>query len=150
MGSGFQDTGSFSKLAYLGIKNLAIGQSSSSCTYALFLPQGVEIEQLIFALRAAVYHCLQDTAQFSKLAYLGMKLGHWPKCQKLHMTLSFYRKGSKLSLFLLYWQRFWGKGQFSLALAIGQSSRSCTYSLSLPQRVKFELILALPTVVSEI
>ncbi len=34
--------------------NLAMGQGSKSCTYALFLPQGVEIE-LIFALRAAVY-----------------------------------------------------------------------------------------------
>ena len=32
---------------------VAIGQSSRSCTYTLFLPQGVEIE-LIFALRAAV------------------------------------------------------------------------------------------------
>ncbi len=33
--------------------NLAMGQGSKSCTYTLFLPQGVEIE-LIFALRAAV------------------------------------------------------------------------------------------------
>ncbi len=32
---------------------LAIGKSSRSCTYTLFLPQGGKIE-LIFALRAAV------------------------------------------------------------------------------------------------
>ncbi len=25
----------------------------------------------------------RDMGQFSKLPYLGMKLGHWPKCQKL-------------------------------------------------------------------
>ncbi len=34
-----------------------------------------------------------------------MKLGKWPKFQKLHIY-SFYPSGSKLSLFLLYRQRF--------------------------------------------
>ncbi len=29
----------------------------------------------------------QDTARFSKLPDLGMKLGHWQKFQKLHLTL---------------------------------------------------------------
>ncbi len=27
----------------------------------------------------------RDTGRFSKLPYLGMKLGHWPKCQKLYI-----------------------------------------------------------------
>ena len=45
-GSGFRDTGRFLKFSYMGM-------NSSSCTYTLFLPQGVEID-LIFALQAAV------------------------------------------------------------------------------------------------
>ena len=105
--------------------NLPIGQS---CTYTLFLPQGVKI-QLIFPLRAAVcdiqanfqnchiwalklghglsakrctytlstpgdqnlayFHSrgssFRDKGWFSKLPYLGMKLGNWAKFQKLHV-----------------------------------------------------------------
>ncbi len=105
--------------------NLASGQSSRSCTYTLFLPQGVEIG-LNFALRATVskiqavfqnfksyrsctytlflpkgrnwaYFCctdssLRDMGWFSKLQYLGMKLGNWPNFQKLHI-ISFYPRG---------------------------------------------------------
>ena len=59
--------------------NLAIGQSSRNCTYTLYplsTPKGVEIE-LVLALRAAVSEIWAD---FQKLPYLGMKLGHWPKC----------------------------------------------------------------------
>ncbi len=37
--------------------------------------------------------------RFSKLPYLGMKLGHWPK-------FPFYPRGSKLCLFSLYRQWF--------------------------------------------
>ena len=92
----------------------------------------------------------QDMGGFSKLPYLGMKLGHWPKFQKLHIyyslstpggrnwayfhstdsgyeisifrhetwtlakvsevahipVLPFYPKGWKLSLVLIYGQRF--------------------------------------------
>ncbi len=45
--------------------------------------------------------------RFSKLIFLGMKLDHWPKCQKLHIyPLSSPGKGSNLSLFLLYGQPF--------------------------------------------
>ena len=49
-----------------------------------------------------------DTGRFSKLPYLGVKLGHWPKCQKLHKPgiPNFYPQGAKLSLFLLHRQRF--------------------------------------------
>ena len=45
------------------------------------LSQGVEIE-LSFALWTAVPEIRRP---FSKLPYLGMKLGHWPKCQMLHI-----------------------------------------------------------------
>ncbi len=53
-GSGFRDTDHFSKLSYLGMK-LGNWPNSRSCTYNLFLPQGVEIK-LIFALRPAEDH----------------------------------------------------------------------------------------------
>ncbi len=63
------------------------------CTYTLFLPHGIEIEP-IFALRAVVSEVWANfqnchiwewnLAIFSKLPYLGMKLGKWPKFQKLH------------------------------------------------------------------
>ncbi len=57
-GSGFQDMGQFSKLPYLGMK-LGHQPSSRSCTYSLFLLQGVEIE-LNFALWAAVSEIQAD------------------------------------------------------------------------------------------
>ena len=65
--------------------------------YTLFLPQGVKIE-LIFALRVAVF---RNTGRFFKLPYLGMKLGHWQKFQKLYIhSLSTPGGGSKLSFAL--------------------------------------------------
>ncbi len=45
------------------------------------------------------------TNRFSKLPYLGMKLGHWQKFQKWHVYCLSIR-GSKLSLLALYCQRF--------------------------------------------
>ena len=60
--------------------NLAIGHSTRSCTYSLFLPQGVKMS--LFSLYG---HGFWDTGEFSKLPYLGMKLGLWPKFQKLHI-----------------------------------------------------------------
>ena len=76
-GSGLRDTGRFQN-CHIWTWNLAIGQSS---TYTLFLAYGGEIE-LIFALRAAVS---EIRGRISKLPYLGMKLCHWPKCQRLHI-----------------------------------------------------------------
>ncbi len=49
----------------------------------------------------------RDTGRLSKLPYLGMKLGRWPKFQKFHIySLSTPGWGSKLSLLSLYGQRF--------------------------------------------
>ncbi len=42
----------------------------------------------------------------SKLPYLGMKFGHWPKSKKLHIYSLSTQGGSKLSLHWLYGQRF--------------------------------------------
>ena len=56
----------------------------------------------------------RNTGHFSKLPYLGIKLGNWPKFQKFHIySDSSYPMGSKLSLFLLHGQRFWDTVQFS-------------------------------------
>ncbi len=57
------------KIAIFWAWNLAIGQSSRSCTYTLLLPQRVEIG-IIFALRPAI----SKIGRFSKLPYLGMKV----------------------------------------------------------------------------
>ena len=46
----------------------------------------------------------QDTGPFSKLPYLGMKLGHWQKFQKLHIYSLFYPRELIFSLFSLYGQ----------------------------------------------
>ena len=79
-GSGFRDTGQFSN-CHIWAWNLASGQSNRSCTYTLFLPQGLEVK-LIFALWAAVS---KIRANYQNCPILGMKLGMWPKFQKLHM-----------------------------------------------------------------
>ncbi len=81
MGSGFWDMGQFSKFP-IWVRNLAIGKSSSSGTYNILLPQGVVSWFLLYRYQ------LQDTSDmgwFSKLSYLGMKLGNWLKCQMLHI-----------------------------------------------------------------
>ena len=98
------------KLAFIGIRNchiwawnLAIGKS---CKYkhALTLAlssNGVKMKLNFRSTGSGFW----DTHPFSNLPYLGMKLGHWQKFQKLHV-LSFYPRGLTLSLFLLYRQRF--------------------------------------------
>ena len=82
--------------------NLAISQSSKSCTYILFLPHGGEIE-IIFVLRAAV-------SEIYGLIFKMALFGHetWPlaKVPEVAHLLSFYPRQLKLSLFLLYGQRF--------------------------------------------
>ncbi len=85
-----------------------LAKSSRSCTYRLsvYLPQGEKFE-LIFDL--FIFYrpsSFQDMGWFSKLPHLGMKLGHWPKFQKLAHMMFFYPRGSKLGSFSLYGQRF--------------------------------------------
>ncbi len=82
--SGFRDTGPFTKLQYSDIwaRNLFImfiGQSSRSCTYTFFLPQG---GWNLCSMGSGFW----DTGQVSKLPYLGMKLLKWSKFQKLHIN----------------------------------------------------------------
>ena len=98
--------------------NLAIGQSSRSCTNTRFLSQGVEIEP-IFTLRAA----------FFEIPF---------KISKLYKV---YRK---------YIRNFQNFHIWAWNLAIGQGSRSCTYTLFLREGGKSELISALWAAVFEI
>ncbi len=69
------------------------------CT--LFLPQGVKIK-LNFALQAAVFETRADFQNCHIWAWnLELK-----KVPEVAYAPSFYPRGSKLSLFLLYWQQF--------------------------------------------
>ena len=131
--------GPISKIALLAW-NLATGKISRSCTYNIFLPNGVEIE-LLFALRAAVSKIQANY----KIAIFEHETCQLAKIPKVAHTFSFYPKGSKLMLFSLPWDM----GRFSYChicawnLAIDKSSKSCTCTLFLPQGVKIELIYAL-------
>ena len=73
------------------------------------------------------------TARFSKFPYLGMKLGHWPKCQKLKYTL-FLPYGVEIELIFALWAAvserradFQNCHIWAWNLAIGQRSSSWTY-----------------------
>ena len=101
MGSGFRDNGWFSKLPYLAMKLSHWPKFQKWHIYSLSTPEG----------RNWAYFCstgsgFRDTGQFSKLPYLGMKLSKWPKFEKLHIHSLSPPMESKLSLFLLYVQRF--------------------------------------------
>ncbi len=99
-GSGFQDTGLFSKLPYLGMK-LGHWPKFQNLHIPSFYPIGLKLSLFSFyGQRFPRYGTI------FKIGILGMKLGHCPKFQNLHYILSFYLIGSKLSLFLLYGQRF--------------------------------------------
>ena len=100
MGSGFWDTGRFSKLPYLGMKPGHWEKSARSCTYALFLPQGVEIEP-IFVLRAVVF----KMRTIFKVAIFGHETWQVAKLPELAHILSFY-PGLKLNFFRSKGKRF--------------------------------------------
>ena len=97
-----------------------------------------------------------DTGSFSKLSYLGMKLGYWPKFQKLHIyRYSFSTPGgqnwayfrSTGSGFRDYWRTDSKSAIFSMKL--GHCPKFHIHSLSTP-RVEIELIFVLQAAVSEI
>ncbi len=66
---------------YIWAWNLAISQSARSFTYTHLLPPG----SLNWAYFCTTISGFRDKGQFSQLPYLGMKLGKWPKFQKLHV-----------------------------------------------------------------
>ncbi len=80
--------------------NLVICQSSRSCTYTPFLPQGLKLS--LFSLYEQQF---PRYLPIFKNAIFGHETCHWPMRQKLHMYIaSFYPKGAKLSLLSLYGQ----------------------------------------------
>ncbi len=81
--------------------NLVSGETFISCIFTLFVPQGVEIE-LIFALRAAVSEIL---ANFQNCHIWACNLASGQIPEVAHIP-SFYPRELKLTLFLLYGQRF--------------------------------------------
>ncbi len=64
MGSGFRNTGRFSKLPYLGMK-LGIGQRSRTCTYTPYTPPESQI-----SLHLALWLAISKMGIFF----------HWPQC----------------------------------------------------------------------
>ncbi len=92
----------------------------------------VKIE-LSFTLAAAGFW---ETGRFSKLPYLGMKLGHWPKCHKLRIYSLSTPGGQNWAYryFCSTGSDFWDMGWFlkchiwAWNLAIGQSATNCTYT----------------------
>ncbi len=81
--SGFRDTGGFSKFPYLGMK-LCHWQKYPEVTHnSPFLPQGIKIELMVSG--SIVGSAFRDMGRFWKSPYLGMKPGHCPKFQKLHI-----------------------------------------------------------------
>ncbi len=73
--------------------NLAIGQSSTY-THSLSTPRGQNWAYL--HPRSSGF---RDTGRFSKLPFWGMKVGHWPKFQKLHIYF-FLPQGGEIKLVL--------------------------------------------------
>ena len=99
----------------------------------------------------------QDMGWVSKLPYLGMKLGHWRKFQKLHMYSLSTQRGFKLSLCFLYMAAvseiradFQNCHIWAWNLVPDNKSNGCTYTLILPQGGEIELPFALRAAVSEI
>ena len=78
-------------------RNLAIDQNSRSGIYTLFRPQGVKIE-LIFVLRAAV----SEIQAHFQIAIFGHRTWQVAKDPEVAHVPSFYPRGLKLRLFLLY------------------------------------------------
>ena len=106
-GSGYRHTGRFSKLPYLGIK-------LGLWPYTLFLPQWFEIE--LFSLYG---HQFPRHGPIFKIAIFEHETWPLPKVPEVAHILSFYPRGSNLSSFLLYGQRF---SRYCLIFKIGHET----------------------------
>ena len=92
---------------------------------------------------------------FFQLAIFGHETWPLAKVPEVAHTLSFYPKGSKLSLFLLYGQRFLRYGPIFKIAIFGHETWSLAtvpyvaHTLFLPQGVEIELIFGQRAAVSE-
>ena len=87
-----------------------------------------------------------------KIAVFGHETWPLAKVPKVAHRLSLYPKGSKLSLFSLYWQRFLRYWPIFKIVIFGHETWSLTKvnTFFLPHGVEIELIFALWAEVSEI
>ncbi len=85
----------------------------------------------------------QDNGWFSKLPYLTMKLGHWPKFRKWRIYSLSNPGARNWDYSHSMGSGFRDTGRFSKVSYLGMNSRTCTYSLFLPQGVEIELIFTL-------
>ena len=151
MGSGFWDMDRFSKLLYIPRWKLATDIKIQKL-HILFPPQGVEIGP-IFTLQTAVSEILADF-QNCHTKYLGMKLGHWPKFQKLHIYSLSTLVGQNWAYFRSTGSSFRDTGPLSklpyLGVKPGHWPKCQKLHACLPLGVEIELIFALRAAVSEI
>ncbi len=75
-GSGFRDTGWFSRLPYLGVKFAHWPKFQKLHIYSFITPLS------LFSLYGKRF---PRPRPIFKITIFGMKLGHWPKFQKLHI-----------------------------------------------------------------
>ena len=80
MGSGFRDTGRFSRLPYLGMKLGHQKKVQKLHIFSLSTPGGRNL-----AYFRSTGSDFRDTGRFSKLPYLGTKLGCWKVPEVLHI-----------------------------------------------------------------
>ena len=128
--------------------NLAICQSS---TLLPFYPRGRS-----WAYLHPRTSCFWDTGHFSKLPYLSMKLGHWPKFQSCTYTV-FLPQGGEMELVFALRAAVSEIGPiFKIAVfehetwPLANVPEVCTYTLFLPQGVEIYLIFTIRAAVSEI
>ncbi len=151
MGSSFREKEWFSKLQYLAIKLSHCKKFQQWHIYSLSTPEG----------RNWAYFCstcsgFWDTGRFSKLPYMGMKLANGQRSRSCSYMSSFYLRGSNLSLYLFYRQRFPRYGPiFKIALFGHETWQvakvpEVAHITFLPQGVEIDLMLALQAEVSEI
>ncbi len=90
-----------------------------------------------------------------KITIFGHETWNLIKVPEVAYGPSFYPRGSKLSLFSLYGQRFPRYGPIlkipylGIKPGIEKSARSCIWTLFLPRGVEIELIFALQAAVSQ-
>ncbi len=146
MGNDFQNMGRFSKLPYLDMK---LGHWPKFQMLHIISLSTSDVQN--WAYFRSTDSSFRDTVRFSKMPYLGVK-----HVMQLALILSFYPRGSKLSLFWFYRLRF---PRYRTIFKIAQfghetwplaNSRSCTYTVLLLRGVEIDLMFALWAGVSEI
>ena len=137
-----------------GHETWPLAKRSGSCTYTLFLPQGVQIE-LIIHLRAVVSE-VHVRANFHTCHIWAWNLTIGQSSRSCTYTLFLPHRVEIEFIFPLRAAVSGIRADFQNChisvwnLAIGQSFRSCTYNLFLPQRAEIQLIFALRATVCEI